>query len=62
MKKDLRSLTFEELQKVIEEIGEKKYRGEQIYSWIHKKYASSLEDMTNISLKTRQKLSEDYEL
>ena len=62
MKKDLRSLTFEELQKVIEEIGEKKYRGEQIYSWIHKKYVSSLEDMTNISLKTRQKLSEDYEL
>ena len=34
-RKDILSLSFEELSGVIEEMGEKKFRAKQIFSWLH---------------------------
>lgn len=62
MKTDLRSLTIEELQKEMEKIGEAKFRAKQIFRWLHVKYASSFEDMTDLSASLRAKLNDNYEI
>ena len=61
-KKDIRSYTFEQLQREMESIGEKAFRGRQIYEWLHVKLAESFDEMTNLSKSLRQKLSERYEI
>ena len=52
-KKDIRALTKEQLREFFEKQGDKPYRGNQVYEWLWQKSAHSFEDMTNISLKTR---------
>ncbi len=42
-------------------MGEKPFRAKQIYEWLHKKCAHSYDEMTNISLDLRKKLSEKFE-
>ncbi len=61
MKKDLKDLTIKELERYLEELGEKKFRAKQIFSWLYKG-AESFEDMTNLSKDLRDKLSEETEL
>ena len=56
MKKDIKSLNQTETCEYIESLGEKKFRGKQIYEWMHKKLVSSIDDMTNISATFREKL------
>ena len=60
MKKDILSLTLDELYSDMEVIGEKKFRGKQIYEWLHIKRVNKFEDMSNISFTLRTKLSEKY--
>ncbi len=55
---DIRELSLEELTKLLENIGEKAFRGKQIYEWLHKKLVSDFSEMTNISKSTIAKLSE----
>ncbi|SHJ59618.1 23S rRNA (adenine(2503)-C(2))-methyltransferase RlmN [Hespellia stercorisuis] len=62
MKKDICSYTFEQLQSEIEALGEKKFRGKQIYEWLHVKLAEDFEEMTNLSKSLREKLEENYEI
>ena len=57
-KVDIKSMNMEELVKFIEELGEKKFRAKQIYEWIHIKHVNSFEEMTNISKKFAEQLSE----
>lgn len=54
---DLKDLEYDELTEYLISIGEKKFRAEQIFSWLHKG-AESYEDMTNLSKATREKLNE----
>lgn len=61
-KKDIRSFTFEELKKEMEEIGEKAFRAKQIYEWLHVKLADSFDEMTNLSKEFRNKLKEQYKI
>lgn len=61
MKKDIKSLSKEELKEELEHMGEKKFRAEQIYDWMHKKKARSFEEMTNLSKELREKLGQNYE-
>ena len=61
-KKDIRSYTFEQLQKEMQELGEKAFRSRQIYSWLHEKLADSFDEMTNLSKTLREKLDEKYEI
>ena len=45
---DLRSLNIEELTQAVLELGEKRFRADQIYDWLHKKLVSSPEEMRNV--------------
>lgn len=52
---DLRSFTFEELERFILSNGEARFRAEQLFSWLHKP-VRSFDEMTNLSLSLREKL------
>lgn len=58
--KDLRKASDTELKSYLKEIGEKPFRAKQIKEWIWKKSAKSIEDMTNLSKSTRERLQQDY--
>jgi len=59
-KKDIRSLSLEEITNLIIEAGEPKFRGKQIFEWLHGKQALSFDDMTNVPKKLRDRLSEEW--
>ncbi|WP_431158968.1 23S rRNA (adenine(2503)-C(2))-methyltransferase RlmN [Winogradskyella poriferorum] len=59
-KKDIRALTKEQLREFFVKQGDKAYRGNQVYEWLWQKSAHSFEDMTNISLKTRDLLKANF--
>ena len=42
--------------------GEKKYRAEQIFSWIYKENVTSFDEMTNLSQSLREKLKQQFDL
>ena len=55
---DLKDFEYDELIEYLESIGEKKFRAEQIFSWLHKG-AESYSEMTNLSKATREKLEKE---
>ena len=55
---DLKDFEFDELVSYLKEIGEPKFRAEQIFSWLHKG-VEDYDEMTNLSKATRQKLKEN---
>ena len=59
---DIKSMSLQELEIIIKEKGEKAFRAKQIYQWIHQKQVSSYEEMSNIPLKLREILEEEYPL
>ncbi len=60
MKKDILSCTEEELCSDMETLGEKKFRGKQVYEWLHTKRVHDFTKMSNISSSLRIKLYENY--
>lgn len=60
MKKDILSLNLSELTEEIVKLGEPKFRAGQIYKWLHKSMVCEFEQMTDISLALRQKLSDNF--
>ena len=46
---DLKNLTKDELTAEMLRIGEKRFRADQMYSWMHQKLAASVSEMTNLS-------------
>ena len=52
--------TLEELQAIAMEVGLPKFTGKQLAEWIYIRRATSLDEMTNISLKGREALKEKY--
>ena len=46
---DIKSMTIEELEELLVSMGDKKFRGKQIFSWLHEKLVVSFDDMTNLS-------------
>lgn len=60
--KYLLGMTIDELKLVAEDCGLPKFAAKQIADWIYKKKATSIDEMTNISLVNRQKLSEKYDV
>ncbi|MBO5462271.1 MAG: 23S rRNA (adenine(2503)-C(2))-methyltransferase RlmN [Clostridia bacterium] len=59
-KKDIVSMSFEELSKELGEMGLPKFRATQIYDWLHKKCVTSFEEMTNISKDLIKKLNDNF--
>lgn len=62
LKNNIKNYNLEELQKIVENLGEKKYRAEQIFNWIYKENVTSFDDMANLPLSLREKLKENYDL
>ena len=59
-KKDIRALTKNQLRDFFVSNRDKAFRGNQVYEWLWQKSAHSFEDMTNISLKTREMLESNF--
>ena len=55
---DLKDLEYDELVSFMKDMGEPKFRAEQIFSWLHKG-AESYDEMTNLSKATRERLKEN---
>ncbi|MBR5936514.1 MAG: 23S rRNA (adenine(2503)-C(2))-methyltransferase RlmN, partial [Bacteroidaceae bacterium] len=61
-KKNLVGLTLAELQQVAVEVGMPMFAAKQMADWLYVKQVSSIDQMTNISLKLRERLAENYEI
>ena len=59
-KRDIRKLKLEELKEFFVLQGEKPFRAQQVYEWLWMKSAKSFDQMTNISLGTREMLSQHF--
>lgn len=59
-KKDIRALSKEELRAFFVSIEDQAFRGDQVYDWLWAKSVHTFEEMTNISLETRQLLEENF--
>lgn len=59
---DIKSMTIEELEAFLAELGEPKFRGKQLFDWLHAKQVDSFSEMTNLSKALRQKLEEKAEI
>lgn len=59
-KTDILSLTRAELAEQIVAMGEKKFRAEQVYDWLHVKRVKEFSQMSNISAAFRTKLDEKF--
>jgi len=62
MKKKLFGLTLEELRVLTSHVGLPAYAARQISEWLYQKEITSIDEMTNLSLKARAQLSASYEL
>ncbi len=59
---DIREMDITELESVVAELGEPKFRAKQIFEWLHKHTVSDYDKMTNLSKALRSKLAEAYPL
>lgn len=62
MKKDIRSMTMEELQNEAEAMGQPPFRAGQIFSWLHGKKAEDFAEMSNLPKELRRRLEEQYQI
>ena len=56
---NLRDLTYEELENLILDLGEKKFRAKQVYEWLMRG-VNSYDEMLNVPSLLKTKLSENY--
>ncbi len=59
-KKDIRSLSKEQLRDFFVANSDKAFRGNQVYEWLWSKGAHKFEDMTNVSKQTREMLETNF--
>ncbi|MBL7994246.1 23S rRNA (adenine(2503)-C(2))-methyltransferase RlmN [bacterium] len=57
-KPNLLGMTLDELETFFVSLGEKKFRGAQVFQWLYKYGAESFDDMTDISKTLRERLGE----
>lgn len=60
VKKDIRSLSKEQLRNFFVANGDKAFRGNQVYEWLWGKVVHSFEEMTNVSKETRAMLENNF--
>lgn len=59
---DLRNLDKQEIAAVCEGFDWPRFRGGQVFSWVHEKGVKTIEEMTNLSREQRQMLAAQYEI
>ena len=57
---DIRSLSEKEMEELALSLGEKAFRGKQLFQWVHDKRVESFDEMSNLSASFREKLKEKY--
>lgn len=62
MKKNIKDFNLDELIIEIENLGEKKFRAEQIFKWIFQDKVKSFDEMTNLSKDLREKLKDNFDI
>ena len=62
MKVDIKNFTKEEITTFALEIGQPKYRAQQLWEWIWQKQAISFDEMTNLPAAFRERLNNDFNL
>ncbi|WP_339811927.1 23S rRNA (adenine(2503)-C(2))-methyltransferase RlmN [uncultured Imperialibacter sp.] len=62
MVQDIRKISSSELVDVFKTWGEPAFRAKQVSEWLWKKSATSFDEMTNLSLKTRDMLKEHFSI
>lgn len=62
MSVDIRNLEKGEIEQIILDLGEPKYRASQVFDWLHTQNVASYDEMTNIPKALREKLSANYPL
>ena len=58
--KNIKEYNLDELQEELVNLGEKKYRAEQIFKWIYVDKVKEFDEMTNLSIELREKLKKEY--
>ena len=58
--KNIKDYNLEELKEELINLGEKKYRAEQIFKWIYIDKVKEFDEMTNLPLELRDKLKKEY--
>lgn len=58
--KNLREIALPELEVMMAELGEPKFRAKQVHEWVWQKFAADINDMTNLSKALREKLSQEF--
>ena len=59
-KRDILSMSFQELADAVKELSEPAFRAKQIYKWLHTSCVTSFDEMTNLSKPLRQKLDDNF--
>lgn len=59
---DIRNCNEEEMKEIARALGEKEFRGKQMFEWIHGKQIRDLDEMTNLSSEFRRRLKEKYRI
>ena len=62
MKKQISGLTPKEIETVVAELQQPRFVAKQLTQWLYKKQIFSFDEMTNVSKRVRELLSERYEL
>ena len=60
--RNIRDLTIEELEKVIDDFKMPKYRSKQLFDWLHSKMVSSFDEMSNIGNDLKNKIINNYDI
>ena len=58
--KNIKDYNLEMLKEELKQLGEKPFRAEQIFKWLYEEKVKEFDEMTNLSLELRKKLSENY--
>lgn len=61
-KRPLLGMTLPELQTLVKETGMPGFAAKQIASWLYDKKVQTIDEMTNLSIKHRERLKEEYEV
>ena len=60
--KNIKDYDLDDLKQELVNMGEKKFRAEQIFKWIFEEKVISFDEMTNLSLELREKLKQNYDM
>jgi 23S rRNA (adenine2503-C2)-methyltransferase len=62
IKPEIVSLSVQELEEKVKELGHKAYRGRQLFAWLHARRAQSFDEMSDLPLSMREQLGERFRI